>query len=157
MHSVACVGNFRFVFLLRCLEVLKVLVTLKNNNHLGCLISIFENWLIHMRFSRYILTEDLSVIRNLKFFKSLITGKTSYHNSTALLIGLTAESPGLCVCIYMKFGSESALSHKRTSFSRSTKRVTIKAAKENLHFFYSLAATYSPTPSPVQYHRPPRS
>ena len=45
-----------------------------------------------MQFSKYILTEDLSVIKDLKFFRSLITGKTSYLNSTALLIGLTAES-----------------------------------------------------------------
>ena len=46
-----------------------------------------------MQFSRYnlfILTDILSVIRNLKpCLKSLITGKTSYHNSTSLLIGLT--------------------------------------------------------------------
>ena len=31
----------------------------------------------------------LSVIRNLNLFKSLITGKTSYSNSTSLLVGLT--------------------------------------------------------------------
>ena len=46
-----------------------------------------------MQFSRYnlfILTDILSVIRNLKpCLKPLITGKTSYHNSTSLLIGLT--------------------------------------------------------------------
>ena len=37
-----------------------------------------------------LLTDILSVIRNLKHcLKSLITGKTSYHNSTSLLIGLT--------------------------------------------------------------------
>ena len=34
----------------------------------------------------------LSVIRNLNLFNSLITGKTSYHNSTALLTGLAAIS-----------------------------------------------------------------
>ena len=56
MHSVACVGNFRFVFLLRLLEVLKVLVTLKNNNHLGCLISIYLRIdLFCMQFSMYII------------------------------------------------------------------------------------------------------
>ena len=31
----------------------------------------------------------LSVIRNLNLFNSLITGKTSYSNSTSLLVGLT--------------------------------------------------------------------
>ena len=41
-----------------------------------------------------LLTEFLSVIRNLKWshLKPLITGKTSYHNSTSLLIGLTPVS-----------------------------------------------------------------
>ena len=40
-----------------------------------------------------LLTDILSVIRNLKpCLKSLITGKTSYHNSTSLLIGLTPVS-----------------------------------------------------------------
>ena len=40
--------------------------------------------------SLLLLTEFLSVIRNLKpCLKPLITGKTSYHNSTSLLIGLT--------------------------------------------------------------------
>ena len=43
------------------------------------------------------LTDILSVIRNLKhqissILKPLITGKTSYHNSTSLLIGLTPVS-----------------------------------------------------------------
>ena len=45
-----------------------------------------------MRFSRYILTELLSVIKNQNLFWSLITGKTSYHNSTALLTGLALIS-----------------------------------------------------------------
>ena len=41
-----------------------------------------------------LLTDILSVIRNLKWshLKPLITGKTSYHNSTSLLIGLTPVS-----------------------------------------------------------------
>ena len=39
------------------------------------------------------MTEFLSVIRNEKPFSSLITGKTSYGNSTSLLIGLTNPSP----------------------------------------------------------------
>ena len=54
--------------------------------------------------SLLLLTEFLSVIRSLKSFRSLtfitellylkplITGKTSYHNSTSLLIGLTPVS-----------------------------------------------------------------
>ncbi len=43
--------------------------------------------------SLLLLTEFLSVIRNLKpCLKPLITGKTSYHNSTSLLIGLTPVS-----------------------------------------------------------------
>ena len=52
-----------------------------------------------MQFSRYILTDALSVIRNIKYsvlrtsyLKPLITGQTSYHNSTSLLIGLTPVS-----------------------------------------------------------------
>ena len=43
-------------------------------------------------FSSHRLLTVLSVIRNLNILKSLITGKTSYHNSTSLLIGLTPVS-----------------------------------------------------------------
>ena len=60
-----------------------------------------------MQFSRYMLTV-LSVIRNLNHFNSLITGKSSYHNSTALLVGLMQLLPiHHCtlfryICIYIK-------------------------------------------------------
>ena len=56
-----------------------------------------------MQFSRYILTDALSVIRNIKFsvlrtsyLKSLITGKTSYINSSSRLIRV---SIGLIDCL----------------------------------------------------------
>ena len=55
------------------------------------------------------LTDFSSVIRNLNHFKSLITGETSYQNSTALLIGLALISccSSLPVFIF-NFGSGSA-------------------------------------------------
>ena len=85
------------------------------------------------RASHLLLTDFSSVIRNLNLFKSLITGETSYQNSTSLLIGLALRDccPSLPVFIF-NLGSNSALSL----------------------FLLNLAATYSPTPSPVQYHRP---
>ncbi len=47
----------------------------------------FLDFFSYMQFSRYMfLTDALSVIRKLNFFNPLITGKTSYHNSTSLLI-----------------------------------------------------------------------
>ena len=63
---------------------------------------IFIHQIICMKFSRYTavitsfsshrLLTVLSVIRNFNLLKPLITGKTSYHNSTSLLIGLTPVS-----------------------------------------------------------------
>ena len=43
-------------------------------------------------FQGTLLTDFSSVIRNLNIFKSLITGETSYQNSTSLLIGLALIS-----------------------------------------------------------------
>ena len=77
-----------------------------------------------------------SVITYTNLFVYLITGETSYHNSTALLIGLAVIS--CCSSLPVSICSTSAAS---------------------LPWFlsFNLAATYSPTPSPVQYHRPLRS
>ena len=89
-----------------------------------------------MQFSRYILTV-LSVITYTNCFVYLITGKTSYRNSTALLIGL-ARNP-LCSVflarIYMNFSN-------------------VSSGSASVSSFLNLAATCSPTPLPVQYHRP---
>ena len=73
-----------------------------------------------------------SVITYTNLFVYLITGETSFH-STALLIRLALRDccPSLPVFIF-NFGSGSAFAF----------------------FLLNLAATYSPTPSPVQYHRP---
>ena len=78
----------------------------------------------------------LSAIRKLNLFSSLITGKTSYFNSTALLIGLALISCCSSLPVFiLNFDSVSVF----------------------VFSFFDLAATYSPTPSPVQYHRPFRS
>ena len=57
-----------------------------------------------MQFSRYMLTV-LSVITYTNCFVYLITGKPSYSNSTALLIGLASESTRTvsltCIYIYL--------------------------------------------------------
>ena len=68
-------------------------------------------------------------------FAHLITGKTSYPNSTALLTGLAAISCCSSVPVSMLYGGSGSA----------------------FFFFLMLAATCSPTPSPVQYHRPLRS
>ena len=104
-----------------------------------------------MQFSRYMvmchsfklyiysfLTEVYQSLETRKLtFNSLITGKTSYHNSTSLLIRLAPIS--CCssfACIYMNLPNICSGSASCSSI------------------FYSLAATYSPAPSPVKYHRP---
>ena len=55
-----------------------------------------------LRASHLLLTDFSSVIRNLNPFKSLITGETSYQNSTSLLIGLALRDccPSLPVFIF---------------------------------------------------------
>ena len=77
-----------------------------------------------------------SVITYTNLFVYLITGETSYHNSTALLIGLAVIS--CCSSLPVSICSTSAASLPQ-------------------FLSFNLAATYSPTPSPVQYHRPLRS
>ena len=77
-----------------------------------------------------------SVITYTNLFVYLITGETSYHNSTALLIGLALISCCSSLPVFiLNFDSVSVF----------------------VFSFFDLAATYSPTPSPVQYHRPFRS
>ena len=77
-----------------------------------------------------------SVITYTNLFVYLITGETSYHNSTALLTGLAVIS--CCSSLPVSICSTSAASLPQ-------------------FLSFNLAATYSPTPSPVQYHRPFRS
>ena len=121
------------------------------------LIKIFKNLIIsisYMQFSRYIkmfsllrastsvqfwlnLYQSLENWNLILNFNSLITGKTSYHNSTSLLMRLAPIS--CCssfACIYMNLPNICSGSASCSSI------------------FYSLAATYSPAPSPVKYHRP---
>ena len=101
-----------------------------------------------MQFSRYnlfILTDILSVIRNLKScLKSLITGKTSYHNSTSLLIGLTPvyRSSPFTVLFPTELTYRCLFLYEQVS---------------HLFFSFDPAPTCSPTSSPMQYHRPLRS
>ena len=78
-------------------------------------------------FQGTLLTDFSSVIRNLNLFRPLITGETSYQNSTSLLIGLALRDccPSLPVFIF-NFDGVSIL----------------------VSFLLNLAATYSPTPSP---------
>ena len=51
-----------------------------------------------------------SVITYTNLFVYLITGETSYHNSTALLIGLTAESPSV-LCLYLCWKTSAVANH----------------------------------------------
>ena len=131
-----------------------VIITLFITITSDVLIKIFKNLIIsisYMQFSRYMvmchsfklyiysfLTEVYQSLETWKLtFNSLITGKTSYHNSTSLLIRLAPIS--CCssfACIYMNLPNICSGSASCSSI------------------FYSLAATYSPAPSPVKYHRP---
>ena len=102
-----------------------------------------------MQFSRYILTDALSVIRNIKYsvfwtsyLRSLITGKTSYINSSSRLIRV---STGL----YDSYLAPSCF--RQDSLSNAC---FIFIRLPACCFLFDLAPTCSPTPSPVQYHRP---
>ena len=155
MHSVACVGfkvNFLDSFSSNCVVIITLFITITSD----VLIKIFKNLIIsisYMQFSRYMVmyhSFELCILFNwLNFyqslenwnlilnFNSLITGKTSYHNSTSLLMSLAPIS--CCssfACIYMNLPNICSGSASCSSI------------------FYSLAATYSPAPSPVKYHRP---
>ena len=102
-------------------------------------------------------------------FKSLITGKTSYQNSTALLIGLASAGCGLPLPVSMlKESAQSCASPVSTPEPSSYLFLPVFRSFHDTSFnpdpvfplgsfFQSLAATCSPTPSPVQYHRPPKA
>ena len=108
------------------------------------------NQISRMQFSRYISTDALSVIRNIKYsvlwtsyLKSLITGKTSYINSSSRLIRV---STGL-------YDSYLAPSCFRQDSLSNACFIFIRFPT-CCFLFFDLAPTCSPTPSPVQYHRP---
>ena len=113
------------------------------NNYLGCLDIFSYHFVSCMRFSRYILFwlfYQSSEIKISFHLWSLVN--PAMLNSTALLVGLTWRyfplinttifHLSLCSCLYLY-------------------------KKAFAYFLIDSAATYSPTPSPVQYHRPPRS
>ena len=104
----------------------------------------------------------LSAIRKLNLFSSLITGKTSYFNSTALLIGLALIS--CCSSLPVSMPKDFVRSFRtlvdwyfRILGEVFSNLSFLKFPSDLVFFFLNLAATYSPTPSPVQYHRPFRS
>ena len=72
----------------RCLPILRFNVCIKDIWLKFNQIYMYAVFKVH---DVSLLTDILSVIRNLKWshLKPLITGKTSYHNSTSLLNGLT--------------------------------------------------------------------
>ena len=136
----------------RCLPILRFNVCIKDVwfsfNH-TYMYAVFK---VH---SLLLLTEFLSVIRSLKSFRSLtfitellylkplITGKTSYHNSTSLLIRLTPVSQSSSLTVLFP--------------TELTYRCLFLCEQVPTCFFFDPAPTCSPTPSPVQYHRPLRS
>ena len=137
LHALAIVRFFWFVFS----NSSDVLLIKLINKIFSFLYAVFK---VHSRCFgctqpplRFIEFDWLPVIRNQKPFWPLITGNPSYANSTALLIGLALIS--CCSSLPV-----SILIFNICSGSASVS-------------FLRLAATYSPTPSPVQYHRPLRS
>ena len=95
-------------------------------------------------------------------FWVLITGETSYHNSTALLTGLAAIS--CCSSVPVSMPKDFVRSFRtlvdwyfRILGEVFSNLSFLKFPSDLVFFFLNLAATYSPTPSPVQYHRPFRS
>ena len=142
---------------------LLLLITINIDVFLSCvlwdtLISLnvlYQGYLINfnqiscMQFSRYILTDALSVIRNIKYsalwtsyLRSLITGKTSYINSSSRLIRV---STGL---------DDSYLAPSCFRQDSLSNACFILIRLPACCFLFDLAPTCSPTPSPVQYHRP---
>ena len=127
----------------RCLPILRF-----NVLYQGCMIFII---LTCMQFSRYILNLWLIFYQSLEIskqlyvsLKPLITGKTSYHNNTSLLIGLTPVSRSSSFTVL--FPTE--LTYR-----------CLFLYEQVYHLFFSFdpAPTCSPTSSPMQYHRPLRS
>ena len=131
---------FRFCFILLVWSYISA-------RSLGCLvISFCKLDIIDLLFQYSVFKEQIWLnfyqsLETWKFtFNSLITGKTSYRNSTALLMRLAPISCcSSLACIYMNLPNICSGSASCSSI------------------FYSLAATYSPAPSPVKYHRPLRS
>ena len=126
----------------RCLPILRFNVCIKDiwlNFNQIYMYAVFK---VH---DVSLLTEFLSVIRNLKpCLKSLITGKTSYHNSTSLLIGLTPVSQSSPFTVL--FPTE-----------LTYRCLFLYEQVPHLFFSFDPAPTCSPTSSPMQYHRPLRS
>ena len=103
-----------------------------------------------------------SVITYTNLFVYLITGETSYHNSTALLTGLAVIS--CCSSVPVSMPKDFVRSFRtlvdwyfRILGEVFSNLSFLKFPSDLVFFFLNLAATYSPTPSPVQYHRPFRS
>ena len=103
-----------------------------------------------------------SVITYTNLFVYLITGETSYHNSTALLAGLAVIS--CCSSVPVSMPKDFVRSFRtlvdwyfRILGEVFSNLSFLKFPSDLVFFFLNLAATYSPTPSPVQYHRPFRS
>ena len=100
-----------------------------------------------------------SVITYTNLFVYLITGETSYHNSTALLTGLAVIS--CCSSVPVSMPKDFVRSFRtlvdwyfRILGEVFSNLSFLKFPSDLVFFFLNLAATYSPTPSPVQYHRP---
>ena len=103
-----------------------------------------------------------SVITYTNLFVYLITGETSYHNSTALLTGLAVIS--CCSSVPVSMPKDFVRSFRtlvdwyfRILGEVFSNLSFLKFPSDLVFFLLNLAATYSPTPSPVQYHRPFRS
>ena len=102
-----------------------------------------------------------SVITYTNLFVYLITGETSYHNSTALLTGLAVIS--CCSSVPVSMPKDFVRSFRTLVdwyfriLGEVFSNLSFLKFLPKQPFFLNLAATYSPTPSPVQYHRPFRS
>ena len=150
MHSVACVGisgRFFTSFSRRC----KLIITLRWWSP-RMSFSIWELIYFCMQFSKYMSDWSLSVIKNQNHFWSLITGKNqlSQQHCPADWVGVD-KLLLIFACIYSW--------RLRTTLS-CVSRLALQIHDSEASFwllslfFLNLAATCSPTPSPVQYHRP---
>ena len=144
MHSVACVGDSQFYFRLFSSDFKLMLLTLPRMSWLDIYLNLLifticsfqGTWDEVPSFQIFIWLIFSSVIRNQNVFLSSNHwwNQLSQQHCPADWVG-GDKLLLICACIYMfNSGSVSALVS-----------------------FYDLAATYSPTPSPVQYHRPLRS
>ena len=129
----------------RCLPILRFNVCIKDIWLKFNQIYMYAVFKVHFKSFWLIFYQSLEISKQLYVsLKPLITGKTSYHNSTSLLIGLTPVHRSLPFTVLFPTGL-------------TYRCLFLYEQVPHLFFSFDPAPTCSPTSSPMQYHRPLRS